>query len=50
MKLSYIPFLSLRQKKTPFLLFMLREERRSVVRKNKDILASQKEIPLLRAG
>jgi hypothetical protein len=37
-------------KKTPSLLFMLREERRSVVRKNKDIFASQREIPLLRVG
>jgi hypothetical protein len=33
--------------KTPFLLFMLRKERRSVVRKNKHIHASEREIPLL---
>jgi hypothetical protein len=46
MKLTYIPFLSL-QRKSPFLLFMLRKERRSVVRKNKDIHASEREIPLL---
>jgi hypothetical protein len=49
MKLTYILFLSLRRK-TPSLLFMLRKERRSVVRKNKDIHASEREIPLLCAG
>jgi hypothetical protein len=37
-------------KKTPSLLFMLCKERRSVVRKNKDIQASQREIPFLCAG
>jgi hypothetical protein len=36
--------------KTPSLLFMLHKEGRSVVRKNKDIHASQREIPLLCAG
>jgi hypothetical protein len=37
-------------KKTPSILFMLRKERRSVVRKNNDIHASQREIPLLYAS
>jgi hypothetical protein len=46
MKLTYIPFLAFGEK-TPSLVFMLRKERRSVVCKNKDIHASERDIPLV---